>query len=219
MSKVLNYCGYVLTFLVFVLYFYLRNIYGSGSSFNGIDMILFSLFISSYFLRNMYFNTKVKIDNIIYLLFYNSLMVYFVYIGINSIFLNFINGEGIYLLADRILIILGLVLFNFLISLLFKKEKILYNSDNSHYVMFFLLVLSFFRIIFGEIHLIVLIINIIGVFLLVRLIFKYNHLVLRKEFQNLYAIIFLIYFIDFNYIGMILLTSLYFKLDKEAVNL
>ncbi len=216
--KSLSVIAKITCYLMVILLIIIKLLLGYVNSFNGVDLLIIISFISIIYIRNIYLN-KIKI---IYNLFYNILLIGFmisiIYIEIDTLFILFNDvGEANIYFFNKILIILGILIVNYIISLFFKKDVIVKNKSLT--LQYFLLCfISLLTIIVGIGSFINLLLTVVGTIIPLILIIKMQNIILRDYFVKWHLILILINVFTLNFVNIFILIGIYLNFDKYVNN-
>ncbi len=216
----MKFVSYFISLTMFILAIFMESLISTGRVISTCMVLVTIMMFTIYPIKNIYSKKRKYIKNNIYHLISNGLLLYFIFLLVKGIVVFYTLGsnELQYFFSDHVLILLGILIINYVFSLFFKK--IIYESSDNFKSVYFLLSYIGICSLFSDADNIINTISLaIAIILPLALVIKSSNLFIKSEFQNLYFILVLIYIYNINIMGLILITGLYFKLDKYATNL
>ena len=226
MNKILNILSTISCIVVIVL-LYIFNIFVNGIYFNGYVVLIFLGMLLNPVVNLCRINKKI-IKNPIYHLIVISVSSFTSYVTINGLMIyksnlngidnyNGLNLAGNYF-GDKFLYILVAVFLSVILSLLFKKEKVKSNKDNSTIMILVILITSIIPF-FNHMVTMEMVWTLSEILFLIVVFFKTRGINTASELQKYYLILILLSVLSINPIALVLSIYMFIQLDTFGLHI
>ena len=226
MNKILNILS-TISCIVMIVLLSIFNIFVNGIYFNGYVVLIFLGMLLNPVANLCRINKKI-IKNPIYHLIVISVSSFTSYVTINGlmIYKNNLNGidnyNGLNLagnyFGDKFLYILVAVFLSVILSLLFKKEKVKSNKDNSTIMILVILITSIIPF-FTHMVTMEMVWTLSEILFLIVVFFKTRGINIASELQKYYLILILLSALSINPIALVLSIYMFIQLDTFGLNI
>lgn len=222
-SKILNYISTIICVITIIL-LYVYIIISDSLYVNGCTILMFLLMLLNPVANLCRLNKKIITNPIFHILIF-ALTSYTSYILINSIIMykNILNetldkllaiNKSVLFFYDNFIYILISTIFILLITILFKKNNVKSNKDNSKIMLLIILITSLVPILtHSSLHLISASFDIALFIFSIIIFFKIKQINTTNELRSYYLILIVCSLVSINPIALVLSIYMFLQLD------